>query len=210
MSVQMFHAGWQVNGLSPTKKLILLLLCNYADEKNQCYPSHRHIADMVGLKDTKGVQRTIKEFEALGLLSIEHRKTANGGYTSNRYTLLLDMGAKTSRVQDTVKHTVKQPVNTKEDTKTLYSKDFTTFWSDYPRKVGKFASAKAFQKAIKIESAIKIQTACINYARICEINKTEDKFIPHATTWLNGRRWEEFLKFVPPKDTTNDKGFLQG
>ena len=124
MSVQMSHAGWQITGLTPTKKIILLLLCNYADENNQCYPSHRHIADKVGLKDTKGVQRTIKEFEELGLLSIEHRKTANGGFTSNRYTLLLPMGANTTRVVKTVSDTVVEPDNTKEDTKTLYTKEF--------------------------------------------------------------------------------------
>tara|TARA_Y100000004_G_scaffold134134_1_gene151650 strand:+ start:19288 stop:19917 length:630 start_codon:yes stop_codon:yes gene_type:complete len=209
MSVQMSHAGWQITGLTPTKKIILLLLCNYADENNQCYPSHRHIADKVGLKDTKGVQRTIKEFEELGLLSIEHRKTANGGFTSNRYTLLLPMGANTTRVVKTVSDTVVEPDNTKEDTKTLYTKEFQVFWSDYPRKIGKYASAKSFKKALKVINALELQVACINYAKYVEDNKVEQTFIPHATTWLNNRRWEDYKEYKP-KSQRSDKGFLQG
>jgi len=45
MSIEMMNSAWNTEGLSPTKKLILLLLGSYADENNQCYPSHRHIAD---------------------------------------------------------------------------------------------------------------------------------------------------------------------
>ena len=63
MSIEMMNSAWNTEGLSPTKKLILLLLGSYADENNQCYPSHRHIADKIGLKDTKGVGQTIREFE---------------------------------------------------------------------------------------------------------------------------------------------------
>ena len=203
MSIEMLNAGWNITGLTPTRKLILLLLCNYADENNQCYPSHRHIADKVGLKDTKGVQRTIKEFEQMGFLSIQHRKDSKGSYTSNKYTLLLPSGSVTTRVVEPVSEGVGEPKNTKEDTKTLYSKAFDVFWSDYPRKVGKYQSAKSFQKACKVVDCKVIQVATINYARICKAEGTEQQFIPHATTWLNQRRWEEFLEYKPVKKSLN-------
>ena len=86
--------------------------------------------------------------------------------------------------------------NTKEkkDTltkdKELYTSNFIKFWESYPRKNGKGAAFKAYRN-IKfpkptlqtILSAIEIQ------------NKTEQwktiEFIPHPSTWLNQRRWED-------------------
>ena len=43
-------------------KLILILLANYADDQNSCYPSYKHIAKLVGLKTVKGIQKTRKEY----------------------------------------------------------------------------------------------------------------------------------------------------
>ena len=71
MSIEMMNSAWNTDDLTPTKKLILLLLGSYADENHQCYPSHKHIAKKIGLKDTKGIQKTIKEFEQLGYLGLK-------------------------------------------------------------------------------------------------------------------------------------------
>ena len=89
MSIECLNKALKVNGLSPTKKLILVILGNYADEKGTCYPSYKHIAKLIGLNTTKTIQNAIKEFEQLGYLRIEHRKLDNGGHTSNRYHLTL-------------------------------------------------------------------------------------------------------------------------
>jgi len=203
MSIEMLNAGWNTEGLTPTKKLILLLLCNYADENKQCYPSHRHIADKVGLKDTKGVQRTIKEFHEKGFLSIEHRKDSRGSYTSNKYTLLLPTSSDTTRVAKDLSERVKEPVNTKEDTKTLYSDDFNKFWESYPRKIGKYKAALSFKKSLKVEEFIKLWSACRNFALICEKENTEEYFIPHASTWLNQRRYLDYLEIKVSKNKNN-------
>ena len=87
MSIEYLNHALKVEGLTPTKKFILVVLANYADERGSCYPSYKHLAKIVGLKSFKGVQKAIKEFEELGLLRIEHRKLNNGGNTSNRYYL---------------------------------------------------------------------------------------------------------------------------
>lgn len=63
----------QFEGQTPTKRLILILLANYCDDLNSCYPSYSHIAKLAGLKDPKHIARIVKEFEELGLLRIEKR-----------------------------------------------------------------------------------------------------------------------------------------
>ena len=79
----------QFEGQTPTKRLILILLANYCDDANSCYPSYSHIAKLAGLKDPKHIARIIKEFEELGLLKIQKRYKEDGGNTSNRYFLTL-------------------------------------------------------------------------------------------------------------------------
>ena len=44
MSIEFLNHALRVEGLPPTKKLILVILGNYADENGSCYPSYKHIA----------------------------------------------------------------------------------------------------------------------------------------------------------------------
>ena len=89
MSLHALNCALRCSGLTPTKKLVLVVLANYADETGSCYPSHKHIAEIVGLKDHKGVQKIIKGFEESELLRVEKRYNGSGGQTSNRYHLNL-------------------------------------------------------------------------------------------------------------------------
>ena len=67
---------------------------------------------------------------------------------------------------------------------------FNDFWSIYPRKVCKKQSEKAWKAAIKREKPEVIISACRRYA---ETRKGQDQtFTAHASTWLNGDRWEDF------------------
>lgn len=198
MSIEMMNAAWRTEGLTPTKKLILLLLGSYADENNQCYPSHKHIAKIIGLKDTKGIQKTIKEFEGLGYLKIEHRKTKDGGFTSNRYTLLLSSGKSTPTRQKPLRVGVSEPDNTKDYTKTNINQSFNEFWKIYPKKVGKKTAEKSFFKIdCKFYDRVIYGAKRFRY----ESRNNDLKFIPHPTTWLNQERWMDYF-------SVDDEGYV--
>lgn len=78
--------------------------------------------------------------------------------------------------------------------------DFAAFWSAYPRKVNKQGAMKAFGKInVPVEVLLK---ALENHKRSAQWVKDGGEFIPHPTTWLNQRRWEEDL----PEDKTAPKG----
>ena len=139
---------------TPTKRLILILLANYCDEKNSCFPSYAHIGKLAGLKDVKHIANIIKEFEQLGFLKIEKRYKEDGGNLSNRYHLTLEGVHTYPDGADTTTPPVSTPCNTKdktkEDTKISYTpkgqedyvpltdEDFDAFWKAYPRKENKF------------------------------------------------------------------------
>ena len=201
MSIECLNLALKTKGLTPTKKFILVLLANYADEKGSCYPSYRHIADIVGLKDTKGVKKAIKEFEMLGYLKIQNRKSENGGFTSNLYHLNLNRGAKTTRGARAEKVRASQPPNTKLNTKT-YTDRFETFWKHYPRKTGKYASATSFAKAETIILFDDLMNALMMFVN--ENKTTEEKYIPHASTWLNQKRFLDYKDRVYKPNNLNN------
>ncbi len=68
---------------------------------------------------------------------------------------------------------------------------FDVFWKSYPKKIGKGAARKAFEKgkcAAKIEvilKAVEYQSASDQW------RKDGGQFIPNPATWLNQERWED-------------------
>ncbi len=76
-----------------------------------------------------------------------------------------------------------------------YSPEFEAFWIIYPRKTAKGAAWKAWQKAKPtIELRAKIAEAVAVQAKSDQWSKDGGQFIPHASTWLNQRRWDDELK----------------
>ena len=77
---------------------------------------------------------------------------------------------------------------------------FTTFWAAFPRKVAQAAASKAWYK-LKPDPALRAQIlAALELQRRSE-QWTRDggRFIPYASTWINGRRWEDELEPAPPR-----------
>lgn len=67
---------------------------------------------------------------------------------------------------------------------------FAEFWTAYPRKVGKGEAEKQWRKAkgIDLQAVLK----AIERARATEQwQKNGGQFIPHPSTWLSQRRWED-------------------
>lgn len=69
--------------------------------------------------------------------------------------------------------------------------DFDAFWRAYPRKVGKGQARRAFASAIRKVDAATINAAAERFADWCSRSRTEQQFIPHPSTWLNGERWAD-------------------
>lgn len=69
---------------------------------------------------------------------------------------------------------------------------FARFWKLYPRKVGKDKAEKAWAK-LKLTQDLfnEIIAALAKHAVTPGWTKDGGQFIPHASTWLNGKRWED-------------------
>ena len=83
--------------------------------------------------------------------------------------------------------------------------DFEVFWSAYPKKVGKQAAKKAFEKVnVPVESLV---TAIKRQECSPQWSKDGGQYIPNPATWLNQGRWEdELTAAVMPEPV----GFIPG
>jgi len=72
-------------------------------------------------------------------------------------------------------------------------KGFEVFWAAYPRKEGKLAAAKAFERAVKLvehpHPTEALAEAAQAFAKAC-VGK-DPQYIAHPTTWLNQGRWAD-------------------
>lgn len=71
---------------------------------------------------------------------------------------------------------------------------FAEFWAAYPRKTAKDKAAQAFAK-VKPDGPllVTILAAVQRQATSEQWTKDRGQFVPHAATWLNGKRWQDEL-----------------
>ena len=115
MSIQALNWCIKARTDTPTTKLVLFILSNYADEQGSCYPSEKNLSDVVGVSDRQ-IRRCLKWLIDNNFITSVARKG-----TSNRYYLCMDTHVQ--RGMDTNSQPVRTPVstNTKDNTKDIYS-----------------------------------------------------------------------------------------
>lgn len=67
---------------------------------------------------------------------------------------------------------------------------FDKFWGVYPRKEGKQAARKAFDRLEVDDGMLEVMVAAIVRQKQSD-QWSDPRYIPHPATWLNGRRWED-------------------
>ena len=90
----------------------------------------------------------------------------------------------------------------KTSKKDSLAKRFEEFWKAYPRKVGKGAAEKLWNR-LKPDDALlaKMLQAIEEQKSSSQWQKDNMQFVPHPTTWLNQRRWED--------EPAKNKGYVE-
>ncbi|MHA7114659.1 helix-turn-helix domain-containing protein [Pseudomonas promysalinigenes] len=214
MSMELMVKAMKTKVGNPLRKLVLIKLADNASDQGECWPSYQHIADQCEI-DRSTVRKHIKHLEAQGLVRIENREGPKGNSTNLYYLTLRNpvgqnstpvgpestgvgpqptggVGPESTRTSHS-SEPVKEPVNPKvADAPDLVA--FDRFWALYPRKVGKSAAEKVWKK-LKVTAGLFDLMAKSLAAWTVSTDWTKDngQYIPHASTWLNGKRWEDEL-----------------
>jgi len=190
-----------------TDKLILIILANFTDAENTCYPSHKKIAELCECS-TDTVIRSLKRLKELNFIEVEKRfqltQNNNHRQTSNIYKLLIETQSQIATPPPMQNATPITYHNKKE-----YSKEFEIFWKEYPNRPNdnKFGASQKFcvimkNKEIDFELLLK---RTVLFAK-SQAGKDE-KFIPHAKTWLSQKRYNDVEQ---PKQRKTNLNLLVG
>ena len=188
---------WQV--------LICIFRKVYGYNKKEDYITNSQIVLDTGLKK-EVVSRSITDMVARNIL-VRDKKVVGFQKDWERWKLT---------VQSTIKSCINsQPELTKQSTKvdgslviqkkketiqkktpTPFKDDglFDTFWKEYPKKIGKVVAEKAFYKHKPTPELLeKMLLAIQEQKKSDQWVKDGGQFIPHPSTWLNQKRWEDEL-----------------
>lgn len=218
MSVQAISAAFAVQGVSPSEKLVLLALANYADAEGKCWPSQARLALDTGLTDRQ-IRRVFVSLIEAGLMTKKERRRPDGYRASDVITLTLspdtmsaseephrtfgdDLTGHLSPISpDTVsglttlepsENHQREPSLERAQVRAARNDGFERFWSAYPSKVGKRDAEKAYAKAIKrIDSPDPPAVMLAAIERAAQGRRWLEGYIPNPSTWLNQDRWED-------------------
>lgn len=209
MSYKATHWAWETD-LPMTQKFVLVALADMADEAHSCFPGQERIARMIGATD-RTVRAALTKLEADGFLTRIERRGSDGLRTSDRYVLhvyrkmlpVVESPEDDDRVTGISRrpHRKEIPGNhqrtTREPSDSSPRGDggFAEFYLVYPRKVGKEAARRAFEKAAKSAGSDVIIAGARRFA--ADPNLPDKQFIPHPATWLNRGSWED--EPLPPR-----------
>jgi hypothetical protein len=72
-----------------------------------------------------------------------------------------------------------------EERRESVSEQFEVFWTTFPRKTDKARAKRSFLRLTKTDQELAVS----NIARL--YSETPAQFVPHPSTYLNGKRWED-------------------
>ena len=206
MSVQAITAAFAIQGVSPSEKLTLLALANYADQDGRCWPSQVTLTHDTGLSE-RTVWAAMQRLEAAGLISRERRRRSDGYRTSDLVTLTLpatiadreNLTRKSREPYPQILQTLPATVAGQEPSgepseepleidQACANDPFEAFWSAYPRKIGKPKARAAYVSALRrCTGPPAILNGLLRWVPVW----IDPKFTPHPTTWLNRDGWND-------------------
>ena len=190
-----------------TDKLILIILANFTDAEDTCYPSHRKIAELCECS-TDTVIRSLKRLKELNFIEIEKRfqltQNNNHRQTSNIYKLKID-----TQSQNATPPPMQNATPITYNNKKEYSKEFEIFWKEYPNRPNdnKFGASQKFNLVMR-NKEITFENL-INKTKLFAKSQSgkDEKFIPHAKTWLSQKRFNDVEQ---PKQRKTNLNLLVG
>lgn len=190
-------ARWEIsNGYA---KSVLLILASYTDIDGSCFPSIATICKDTGFSKST-VIRALNWCEENKLIHRRHTAKSTT-YTFNCITEdSMEDETGVCQTHEVDSNITKLDFNKKNIAKTTITSGvsekptFDMFWAAYPKKRDKGHAEIAFAKHSKHTDPAIIIAGAHAYAEFVRKVGTDPQFIPYATTWLNGKRWDDELE----------------
>lgn len=190
-------------------RVYVRLARKYAAYDRTAFPSQEKLADELGVT-SRTVRTALTHLRDIGALRTAQFDRGDGQWPRNEYWLPTDPPGtenefqrnetSSGRRKDTSSGQRKKssdypdPYTQTQVTQisaTGVAGEFDRFWQAYPRKVGKADARKKFTREAKTHGAEHLIAEAERWAGLWHQAGTEQQFIPHPATWLNGQRWDD-------------------
>lgn len=203
--------------VSSNAKLIYARLCRYAGEKGVAYPRLDQLAGEVGMA-TSTMRRALDELVEHGMLETVRRGLGlPNDYFFLWHPLMDNPDCPSMSIPDCPPVSTLEcpPVSTpisresikrvrQENTPVVPTTLFEDFWLAYPLKVGK-PKALASWRTQKLDGCCEVVIGGLERWKLSpQWRRDSGKFIPHPTTFLNQRRWEDSPEPDVPRTIINE------
>ena len=196
------------SSLSLLARLLYGDIAALASDSGECWASNTFFANEYR-KDRTRVIAAIKELISAGYVRTEYRKPGNNGRVlipccENATTSCENATGSSENATDPLqKHNGTRRENATHNNKKTNKNEYTCacaqFWKAYPKKQDKAKAQKAFDKLRPDQALLDQILAALEWqTRSADWTKDGGRFIPLASTYINGRRWED----EPPANTT--------
>ena len=141
------------------------------------------------------IDRTAQKCETLkanaskgGLAKSRNRQAEN----SKEYQTVADSS---KDKQNEAEDAYKKKSNVKKDNEKVINEKFERFWSAYPRHQDRKKAEDAFRRINPDDDLLNKMIASIEKQKSsAQWQENGGQFIPHPTTWLHGKRWEDEMQ----------------
>lgn len=205
--------GWMVSelGLSGSALLIYAIIYGFSQNGDDSYTgSRQYLADWTNTTK-RNVTKVLNVLVENGLI-IKEEKEKNGVKFCS-YKVVSQSSPWVKKVHGGGEKS--SPNNIEYNTSNIYSAKFDKndafkrFWSVYPRHTNKKKAFDVFVKKCTDETVLqKMLSAVVDYKETEQWQN--ERFIPHASTWLNGERWEDEISTVSKNNTNDDNEWMSG
>ena len=187
--------------------------------------STERIGEALGVH-RNSISKYVKELEDNGYLEKEQTKDQLGHFAGTDYVLMstpLHKKATTDNPCTKTRRAVKtgsgefvqhkktnsykktKPTKEEQNLKPEFEAGFDAFWVKYPRKAGKDKAREKYAAALETSTVDELMKSVTVFAEECQHQQTEIRYIPYPGTWLNQKRYLDYLNAVPRKKSGKEK-----
>ncbi len=203
--------------LTPNAKLLFGEITALCHQEGYCWAGNQYFADLYEVSKTS-ISTWIGNLKDAGHITVEMNYKEGSKHILNRYIRILGEGIQenlttpTRKLNDPIQENLRDnsTVNITSNITVNSVGDFDSFWRFYPRKAGKEAARKAWEKLRPGQHIMQMIADNVKErVEKGEWRKDNQSFILHASTYLNQKRWEDEV-VDQQKQTRTDPGSIKG
>jgi len=193
--------------LSDLETKVISFILSYSSVSDSFYFGNNSLARIFD-KGEQSICNAVTLLEEKGLISCSYRIKSNGGKI--RYIRLLKNSESEYKknYSPNIRKVIKNNNKINNNKINTYTCDFSNFWEQYPKKVSKKKAEEIFNRLVtsKDKEQAVIQ-GLLKYKKKWFGEKTDIRYIPNPTTWLNQERWADEIIISNEQYNKNARSF---